>query len=39
MKIAICLYGKFTGRNLSGEIQGFEIPYKYLDYWYSSHNY
>jgi hypothetical protein len=30
MKIAICLYGKFTGRNLNGEIQGFETPYKYL---------
>jgi hypothetical protein len=30
MKIAICLYGKFTGRNLRGEIQGFQIPYKYL---------
>jgi hypothetical protein len=38
MKIAICLYGKFTGRNLRGEIQGFEIPYKYLKKNVLNHN-
>ena len=30
MKIAICLYGKFTGINNRGDIQGFEIPFEYL---------
>lgn len=38
MKVAICLYGKFTGRNLSGEIQGFEIPYKFLKKNVLNHN-
>jgi hypothetical protein len=30
MKIAICLYGKFTGVNNRGDIQGFEIPFEFL---------
>lgn len=30
MRIAICLYGKFTGKNLREQNQGFEIPYKFL---------
>jgi hypothetical protein len=30
MKIAICLYGKFTGKNERNEIQGFEIPFSFL---------
>jgi hypothetical protein len=30
MKIAICLYGKFTGKNNRGEIQDFRKPYEYL---------
>jgi hypothetical protein len=30
MKIAICFYGKFAGRNLRGEIQGFEKAFKFL---------
>jgi len=30
MKIAICLYGKFTGRNDRNEIQGFDLPLKFL---------
>jgi hypothetical protein len=30
MKIAICFYGKFTGVNNRGDIQGFETPFKSL---------
>jgi len=30
MKIAICLSGKFSGKNQRGEIQGFEIPFEFL---------
>jgi hypothetical protein len=30
MKIALCFYGKFTGKNSRDEIQGFEIPFDYL---------
>jgi hypothetical protein len=30
MKIAICFYGKFTGKNQRGEVQGFKKPLKYL---------
>ena len=30
MKIALCFYGKFTGKNNRGEIQGFDIPFDYL---------
>ena len=30
MKIAVCLSGKFTGKNDRGDIQGFEEPYNYL---------
>lgn len=28
MKIALCLHGKFFGKNNRGEMQGFEIPFK-----------
>jgi hypothetical protein len=31
MKIAVCFYGKFTGRNSRGEIQGFQKAFKFLD--------
>lgn len=30
MKIAVCISGKFTGKNDSGQIQGFKKPYEYL---------
>jgi hypothetical protein len=30
MKIAICFYGKFTGRNTRGETQGFQKAFKFL---------
>jgi hypothetical protein len=30
MKIALCFYGKFTGKNNRGEIQGFDVPFDYL---------
>jgi hypothetical protein len=30
MKIAICFYGKFTGKNNRGEIQSFKKPLKYF---------
>lgn len=30
MKIAVCLYGKFTGNNDRNEIQGFDLPFKFL---------
>jgi hypothetical protein len=31
VKIALCLYGKFTGKNDRGEIQGFTEPFKYFN--------
>jgi len=31
MKIAVCLSGKFTGKNDSGQVQGFRKPYEYLE--------
>ena len=30
MKIALCFYGKFTGKNSRDEIQEFKIPFDYL---------
>ncbi len=31
MKIAICLHGKFSGKNLRNDIQSFDLAYEYLE--------